>query len=262
MRNMTDQFFVKLNGRGLIHLEGEDRYDFLQSLISNDIGLLQSQPAFYACLLTPQGKFLHDFFVIEGDGFLLLDCEGGERALDLYKRLMLYRLRAKVQISVEEHNEVYAVFGSNAPSTAWPDPRSTALGQRSFQKPEALEEKDFAAWDERRIHLGIPDGSRDMIVDKSTLLESNVDKFNGISYKKGCYVGQELTARMHYRGLAKKHLYPVEASALPAPGEDITVDGKLAGEMRSSCRNVGLALLKDDLLPLLENANTLRTLPI
>lgn len=246
-------FFTKLPGRGLIHIEGDDRYDFLNKLISNDVKLLEKQNAVYACLLTPQGKFLHDFFMLEGDGFLLLDCEGGARAQDLYKRLDLYRLRDKVQLSVEESNEVYAVFGDE--STGIADPRHEGLGRRSFEKPQGLEEKPFEVWDERRIRLGVPDGSRDMVPEKSTLLESNIDKFNGISFEKGCYVGQELTARMHYRGLAKKHLYPVEGKKLPAFGEDITVDGKLAGEMRSSCGTAGLALLKDELVHSLDKAD-------
>ncbi len=244
-----DKFFVKLPHRGLIHIEGDDRTGFLQNLVSNDMGLLAKQKSLYACLLTPQGKFLHDFFIQQGDGFLLLDCEGGERAQDLYKRLNLYRLRAKVQISVEENNEVYAIFGSR--SSGIPDPRHPEMGTRGFEKPEDMEERDFEAWDRRRILLGIPDGSRDMMAEKSTLLECNIDKFNGICFKKGCYVGQELTARMHHRGLAKKHLYTVQG-AVPVFGVDIEARDKLIGEMRSSCGDVGLALLKDDLLPLLQ----------
>jgi len=238
-----ETFFVKLQDRGLIHIEGEDRHDFLQNLVSNDVGLLKSQRSVYACLLTAQGKFLHDFFIQEGNGVLLLDCEGGARAQDLYKRLNLYRLRAKVQISVEERHPVYAVFGSQL---GVPDPRHWQMGSRVFEKPQDMSEQPFAEWDRQRILLTIPDGSRDMQVEKSTLLECNIDRLNGICFKKGCYVGQELTARMHHRGLAKKHLYTIEGRAIPSPGEDITVDGKLIGEMRSLCGNTGLALLRDE----------------
>lgn len=240
-----DAFFVKLPGRGLIHMEGEDRISFLQNLISNDMGLLQKQKSLYACLLTAQGKFLHDFFIQQGDGFLLIDCEGGARAQDLYQRLNLYRLRAKVKISVEEHNDVYAVFGQQ---TGVPDPRHGAMGWRTFEKSQEIEEKPFAEWDRHRIRLCVPDGSRDMAVEKSTLLECNIDRLNGICFKKGCYVGQELTARMHHRGLAKKHLYAIEGGSLPAPGADIMIDGRLTGEMRSSCGDLGLALLRDEAL--------------
>lgn len=243
--------FINLPDRGLIHIEGEDRHEFLQNLISNDVELLKKQKAVYACLLTPQGKFLHDFFVLEGGNFLLLDCESGARAQDLYKRLNLYRLRADVQISVEEQNDVYAVYGTQT-DPEFLDPRHPEMGYRSFEKPGGIEEKPFEVWDEKRIRLGIPDGSRDMVIEKSTLLECNIDKFHGVSFEKGCYVGQELTARMHHRGLAKKHLYAIEGKNLPESGTDIEVNGKHIGEMRSRCGDIGLALLKDDKIDDLE----------
>ena len=236
-------FFTKLQARGLIHIEGTDRHDFLQGLISNDIHKLSAGHLLYACLLTPQGKFLHDFFIQEGDGFLLLDCEGGARARDLYQRLGTYRLRTDVRLSIEEDNPVYAVFGLKE---GLPDPRHPDMDFRSFEKPD-MEEKPFAEWDRRRITLGIPDGSRDMEVERSTLLECRIDKLNGIDWNKGCYMGQELTARTHHRGLCKKHLVPVKLNA-PAqpPFTDIEICGKIVGNMRSSCGDIGLALLKDE----------------
>src|SRR5690606_33155657 len=108
---MSKAFYVTLPGRGLVHIEGEDRTAFLQGLVTNDVDKLAPGRLLYACLLTPQGKFLHDFFIHDGDGFLLLDCEGGARAKDLYDRLNKYRLRSKVKLSVEENVPVYAVFG-------------------------------------------------------------------------------------------------------------------------------------------------------
>lgn len=243
---MSKPFFVKLKNRGLIHIEGEDRYKFLQGLVTNDVENIPSGQAVYTCLLTPQGKFLHDFFVLDGEDFLLLDCEGGERAQDLYKRLNMYRLRSKVTLSIEEHNDIYAVFGTQ-PTTGSPDPRHSEMGWRTFEKPGDIEERPFEEWDTRRIRLAIPDGSRDMEPEQSTMLESNIDKLHGVAFDKGCYVGQEVTARMHYRGLAKKHLYGVEFKGAPPPetGSDIHVNGKLIGQMRSSCGQLGLALLKD-----------------
>ena len=227
---MTENsFFVKLKDRGLIHIKGEDRKSFLQGIITNDINKLTSNTPLYACLLNAQGKFLHDFFVIEGDDFILLDCEGEERTADLFRRLNMYRLRADVQISLEEHNDVYAIFGSNE---GLPDPRHTDMGNRSFEKPD-LEEKPFEEWDKRRIELTIPDGSRDLIVEKSTMDEGSMDQLNAVDYDKGCYVGQELTARMHYRGLGKRKLQTVSLDALPENAE-----------LRSSCNAIGIALLK------------------
>ncbi|HBR68514.1 MAG TPA: folate-binding protein [Rhodospirillaceae bacterium] len=256
-----DSFFVKLQNRGLVHLEGNDRHKFLQGLITNDITKLKPGSALYACLLTPQGKFLHDFFISEGDGFTLLECEGGTRAQDLYERLCKYRLRADVQISVEQDVPVYAILSSlsSRPTPAlsrgsgeispdkmrslafarddivgYPDPRDPEMGFRSFTKPTDMNEKPFAEWDRRRIALGVPDGSRDMAVGQSTLDESNIEKWNGVSYDKGCYVGQELTARMKHRGLGKKHLQTVRLNALPENAE-----------LRSSCGDIGLALVKN-----------------
>lgn len=237
---MSKPFYVTLKNRGLIHVEGDDRKAFLQGLISNDVNALAPGKILYACLLTPQGKFLHDFFLQESSDFLLIDCEGGERAQDLYDRLVKFRLRAKVKLSVETDYPVYAVL--NDVDYRLVDPRHSALGNRSFEKPD-LEEKPFEEWDRLRISLTIPDGSRDMELEKSTLAEGHIDKLSGVDWSKGCYMGQELTARMHYRGLAKKHLRTVKISGnAPAPFSDLPK----GGQMRSSCGDIGLALLKDD----------------
>ncbi|MGE4312641.1 MAG: folate-binding protein YgfZ [Pseudobdellovibrionaceae bacterium] len=241
---MTDPFYVHIPNRGLIELEGEDAVPFLQRLISNDMALLETQPAIYACLLTPQGKFLHDFFVSRGPNVILLECEGGARAHDLFERLKKYRLRAKVNISVEDNVPVFACF-NNTPDASYPDPRHAEMGHRAFIHPEGAEEKPFEIYDEHRIRLGIPDGSRDAELERSTLAELNLDKLNAVSFQKGCYVGQELTARMEYRGLAKKHLVAITGKSLPSPFLPLEIDGEELGEMRSSCGNVGLALIRD-----------------
>ncbi|MDH5723334.1 MAG: folate-binding protein [Alphaproteobacteria bacterium] len=244
--------FVKLKNRALIHLEGLDRHHFLQGLVTNDIDKLTPTTPLYACLLTPQGKFLYDFFIYEGDDFTLLDCEGGARAESLYKRLNMYRLRMDVQISIEDNVPVYAVFGK---AIGLPDPRHEALGYRSFEKPD-LPEEPFETWDKKRIELCVPDGSRDLVPEKSTMDEGNMDGLNAISYDKGCYVGQEITARMHYRGLGKKHLQTVYLSSRaqprdlnPSQNEQIppllTVgrdDNDI--ELRSSCGDMGIALVR------------------
>ncbi|NCT40357.1 MAG: folate-binding protein YgfZ [Alphaproteobacteria bacterium] len=227
-------YFVKLKNpdhqRGLIHIEGPDSRDFLQGLITNDITKLTKAAPLYACLLNAQGKFLHDFFLIEGEGVILIDCEGGARAQDLYRRLSMYRLRADVQISVEEDIDVYAIFGAKL---GLPDPRHPDMGNRSFEKPN-LDERPFDIWDHKRIILTIPDGSRDLIPEKSTMDEASMDQLNAIDYKKGCYIGQELTARMHYRGLGKRKLETIKLDTIP--------DG---AALRSSCGDIGMALVKN-----------------
>ena len=228
IKNMSQTTYSSLPNRGLIKVSGADRRAFLQGLISNDVNLLDKQPSVYACLLTAQGKFLHDFFLTEKDDTILIDCEGGARAEDLAKRLKMFKLRSKVEIEVEPSHNVYI---SN--TEGWDDPRHPDLGKRSFTKP-AGEEQPFEVWDKKRIMLAVPDGSRDMIVEKSTLLESGIDILNGISWDKGCYVGQELTARMNYRALVKKRLQTVKVNELP--------DG---AELRSTYGDIGIALVKD-----------------
>lgn len=257
MENEQTPFFTTLQGRGLIHIEGPDRIAFLQGLVSNNVEAAAMGILVYACLLTPHGKFLHDFFIHDGGDVLLLDCEGGTRAQDLYTRLNRFRLRSKVTLSVEESHPVYAVIGTPA---GLHDPRHVDMGYRSFDKPD-LPERDFSVWDAHRIMLGVPDGSRDMEIEKSTLLECNLDKLNAIDWNKGCYMGQELTARMHYRGLAKKHLYPVRIDeGCPDAGTDLYDGETLIGEMRSSQGKIGLALLKDDAVQKLNDNSPLRLL--
>lgn len=243
---------TQLLNRGAIRIGGEDRRMFLQGLISNDIELCTPGQPIYAALLTPQGKFLHDLFIIDMGEAFLADCESG-RADDLLKRLAMYKLRAQVTLEKTGH-EVWAVCNDGSTlampgeDTVFIDPRLSVLGRRAIVNNGAslgdAQQVDFAVYDKNRISLGIPDGSRDMIVGKSTLLECNLDRFNAISWTKGCYVGQELTARMHHRGLVKKRLFTVKINgAPPPPGTVIRLNGEDVGEMRSHCEDVGLALL-------------------
>ena len=229
---MTQEpFFTRLKDRGILEISGEERRVFLQSLISNDINLLDTQDCVYACLLTPQGKFLYDFFITEKDTTIFLDCEGGERIQALAKLLSMYKLRTELGITYKENIDVYAVLGKER---SHKDPRHNDMGYRSFEEPTDLPEKPFEQWDKHRISLTIPDGSRDLIPQKSTMDEGHMDQLNAISYDKGCHIGQELTARMHYRGLGKKHLQTVELNALPEKAE-----------LRSSCEDIGIALVKN-----------------
>ncbi len=251
MTDFTKPYFVTLPNRAAIRAGGPDTHAFLQNIISNDMDILATQPSLYACLLTPQGKYLFDFFISRNGDDFLIECEGGARAEALLKKLTMYRLRSKVDLALENDKPVYMVIGTEQRA----DPRHPQLGHRTFIKPD-FAEAPFDAWDRLRMTLGVPDGSRDMEAEKSTLIESRIDIFHGVSFTKGCYIGQEITARMHHRGLAKKHLIPVRiAGTAPAPGTDImTPDGHLAGEMRSSCGDVGMALIKDEYREALKNS--------
>jgi folate-binding protein YgfZ len=267
---MTDTQFTMLAGRGVLAVAGADRRSFLQGLVSNDMARVAADRAVYAALLTAQGKYLHDFIIVEHDDAFWLDAEA-ERLADLQRRLSLYRLRAKVEIAARPELAVAAAFGAGALAaldlpaqegaarrreggTVLVDPRLAALGARVIAEPAtlarlgaALAPADDAAYDRHRLALGVADGSRDLAIEKSILLEAGFDELNGVDWQKGCYVGQELTARTKYRGLVKRRLLPVAiAGPAPAAGAIVTADGREAGEMRSSVAGIGLALLRLD----------------
>jgi tRNA-modifying protein YgfZ len=268
---MSNAGYIVLADRGVLALRGADVRRFLQGLISNDIERIRPDQALYAALLTPQGKFLFDFFIVQQGEELLLETELA-RVGDLQRRLMMYRLRSKVEIEdVSEGFAVAALIGEGVPlmldlparpgacralghGLAFVDPRLVLMGVRALLPAQdaalalaqlRLDETPRAAYERLRLSLGMPDGSRDLIVEKATLLESGFEELNGVDFGKGCFVGQELTARMKFRGLVRKRLLPVTFDgAAPAPGTIIRLGEREAGEMRSSSDGHGLALLR------------------
>jgi folate-binding protein YgfZ len=267
---MTQGSFVVLDNRAVLAVSGPDRRSFLQGLVSNDVEKVSAEEARYAALLTAQGRYLHDFIMVEHDDAIWLDGEAA-RLGDLKRRLSIYRLRAKVTLDERPELAVAAAFGNGALAAvglpeepgrvrlfadgiALVDPRLAALGARCVLPREAvraalaaagLAEAEFAAYDRLRLGLGIPDGSRDLLPDRSLLLESGFDELNGVDWHKGCYIGQELTARTKYRGLVKRRLFPVRIDGpVPAPGTVLQLDGREAGEIRSSCDGIALALVR------------------
>ncbi|MCW0236130.1 MAG: folate-binding protein [Ferrovibrio sp.] len=252
---MADLTCVALPDRALLSVAGEEAAGFLDALVSNSVAGLERGQAAYAALLSPQGKFLHDFFVIpdlQSQG-LLLDV-AAERLPDLQRRLTMYRLRAKVSISVVEGFRCYGLFGNRQPDIDnplfFPDPRLAQMGWRLWQPASALPPlplADFVAYEAHRIALGVPDGARDIEIDKGLLLENHFEALHGVDFRKGCYIGQELTARTKYRGLVKKQLSRVQGTQpLPPSGTPITANGQEAGQLRSVSGSIGLALLRLD----------------
>jgi folate-binding protein YgfZ len=243
-------FIANLPERGVIEIGGEDRVAFLQGLVSNDVALAAPGRAVWAALLTPQGKWLADFFIFSDGARLLLDVERAALA-GLVQRLTRFRLRAKVTLAdASQALSVYAAWGDAPDGLASgalvaPDPRLAAAGWRILAPAGLPVTAEAAAWDAHRIGLGLPNGGADMELEKSVLLEAGFDELHGVSWTKGCYLGQELTARTKYRGLVKRRLVPVTvAGPMPAPGTAVLRDGAELGVMRSGRDDQGLAQLR------------------
>jgi folate-binding protein YgfZ len=243
-------WLTQLPARGVIELAGSDRLRFLQGLVSNDVSTAVPGNAVWTALLTPQGKYLDDFFIFADADRLLLDCERA-RVAEIIARLTRYRLRADVRLSPLD----WTVIASDAPLPSLsgrglvaPDPRLPEAGWRGIG-PSPAAPITPEAWNAMRLALGLPDGGQDLEREKTVLLEAGFDELHGISWSKGCYMGQELTARTKHRGLVKRRLIPVRTEgAAPPSGAKILRDGAEAGEMRSGQGSRALALLRVDSL--------------
>ncbi|MFC0407826.1 CAF17-like 4Fe-4S cluster assembly/insertion protein YgfZ [Roseomonas elaeocarpi] len=244
--------------RGVVELSGDDRISFLQGLVSNDVAATAAGKAVWAALLTPQGKWVADFFVVAEGERLLIDCER-EQAAALVAKLGRFRLRSKVALrDASAEFAVHAGWSCAAPSggIAFDDPRLPAAGWRVLAPAPLHAAHGAEAYDLHRLELGLPDGSRDMESEKSVLLEAGFDELHGVSWSKGCYMGQELTARTRYRGLVKRRLVPVAVDGpLPQHGAPVLRGEAEVGEMRSGLGTHGLALLR---LAALEDGAELR----
>ncbi|MCM1001722.1 CAF17-like 4Fe-4S cluster assembly/insertion protein YgfZ [Wolbachia pipientis] len=243
--------YIPLQSRGVIVLYRPDARDFLQGIITNDINKLDSQKAIYSLLLSPQGKYLYDFFLIRYGKYILLECENVHlqqiiEKLDLLKTYLrvktkdvssLYKVGVLFDTKSTECNESQIIFQ---------DPRHKSLGMRIIHKGEIKQPAgDFTQYEKVRIQNLVPDGARDMVQNSSFPLQYLIDKVNGISFNKGCYIGQEVVNRMSRQETFRRKLYLVEGnSALPNIGTKVTNENnEEIGELRSSVDNIGLALL-------------------
>jgi folate-binding protein YgfZ len=245
--------------RGVIRVAGEDARPFLQNLVTNDMDAVTPEQAGYGALLTPQGKIICDFLVVavpddEGGGFLL-DTPLLQTA-DLMKRLKLYKLRARV--ALEDLSEATAVIaatdGGALPADAglvYADPRLPGLGQRALIDRNSAAEiatTDMQDWHARRIALGIPDGGRDFAYGDAFPHEALLDQIGGVSFKKGCYIGQEVVSRMQHRGTARTRVVPVVFTdgIAAETGAEAEAGGKPLGKIGSGANGRALALLRLD----------------
>jgi folate-binding protein YgfZ len=237
-----------LESRTVLRLKGVDRHSFLQGLISQDILLaIEGNPLFTA-FLTPQGKYLSDFFVVPQDDGLLIDCTA-EQVDDLAKRLGFFKMRADVIL--EDTRHYYSVFAfwqaRSFVEGVFTDPRFIGLGERLIVPkkiandiPTNASEQEYR---EHRYSLGVPEGLHEIEPGHATLLELNFEELNAISWNKGCYMGQELTARMYYRGLLKKRYLPFRYEGLmPQKGEILLHHGFEVGRIQARGETYGLGL--------------------
>lgn len=242
---MTKTFEV-LEDRAIITLSGPERHSLLQGIITNNTDKLNEKEALYAALLTPQGKYLFDFFLVEVGNIIYLDCEK-ETLHKLFQRLLMYRLRSNVEIIDQSDNFKVISSQEKQEGMSFIDPRNPELGYRTYTEnlPEGEKINDYHA---RRIHLGIAEGTHDFIPEKSIILEGHFEDLNGVDFEKGCYVGQEVIARMKYRGKIKKQMFPVKLSGEPPVfGSDIIDDNdRKIGDIRSSFGDRAIALFRID----------------
>jgi folate-binding protein YgfZ len=243
--------------RSVFRLDGEDARHFLHNLLTADIEHLKPGQAAYAALLTPQGKILFDMFVVaDGDGFLI-DCATSRKA-DLIKRLTFYKLRAKVAI-----NDLPGKAMGVSPverTNGFADPRWSGMGWRFVSDQDAMPAS--TDYDAARIAAGLADTDADLGPGEYFPHEANLDQLGGVSFTKGCYVGQEVVSRMEHRGLARGRILPLTLSGpAPAKGSDIRSGDRLIGTLLSSSGHLALGLIRLDRLaeaeaPLLTDAVT------
>ncbi|MEY2393590.1 CAF17-like 4Fe-4S cluster assembly/insertion protein YgfZ [Wolbachia endosymbiont of Tettigetta isshikii] len=243
--------YIPLQSRGVIVLYGPDTRDLLQGIITNDINKLDSQKAIYSLLLSPQGKYLYDFFLIRYGKYILLECE------NVYLQQIIEKLdllKTYLRVKIKDVSSLYKVgilFNTkstecNESQIIFQDPRHKSLGMRIIYKGEIKQsDGDFTQYEKVRIQNLVPDGARDMVQNSSFPLQYLIDKVNGISFNKGCYIGQEVVNRMSRQETFRRKLYLVEGnSALPnISTKVINENNEEIGELRSSVDNIGLALL-------------------
>lgn len=226
--------------RVVLAITGPDRETFLQGLVTNDIMKLAQGPV-YAAILTPQGKYLADFLLVPGpEGTIWLDVAAG-LADDLLRRLAMYRLRARVDIA---RTDLTVTRGLDAPPPgAVADPRHPALGWRAYGVPGGPPAID---WDAIRVAHAIPESLVELVPNDTYILEAGFERLNGVDFRKGCYVGQEVTARMKHKTELRKGFATVSVAGEAAPGAPVTAEGREVGRLFTRSGDRAIAWLRLD----------------
>ncbi len=235
-----------LPGRAFLSVAGPEAGPFLHNLVTADIEGLAPGGARYSALLTPQGKILFDFFVLKvSEGRFLIDCAISQKA-ELAKRLGFYKLRAKVTVS-ETSESAGVSMAEPAAELRYIDPRAPGIGWRFAAAASAMQDAD--GHDEACVALGLADTDADLGSGEFFPHEANLDQLGGVSFSKGCYVGQEVVSRMEHRGLARSRILPLEIGGeAPMKGAEIRAGGRQIGTLLSSAGRQALALIRIDRL--------------
>ena len=252
-----DKEYYLFKKRGIILIEGKDRYKFVQGIISNDIELLRQKQSIYSSLLTPQGKFQHDFFISNFNQKFYLECDISEQE-ELKNKFLMYKLRLDIQITIISDLNIILTKkkidlseSCSSEIFSFYDPRfNNSFFSRSYVNSNFLDEirKKFIGisdnqYEALRLKNCIPQFSIDATKNKSLLLEMRFDELNGISWTKGCYMGQEITARMKHRRIVKKQIFKVLIDFNNNLKNDITSDKKIVGQLKSHNKKDGIALI-------------------
>jgi folate-binding protein YgfZ len=246
---------TRLFDRGVLRVRGVDARKFLQGVITNNLDKAEEGTAVHTGLLSPQGKILFDFFVVPHGGDILIEAAKDTLA-ELAKRLGFYRLRALVEIAEAPEYDVAAVWDGTPTlpeeAIAFADPRLQALGMRVLLPDGAAisrlacAEASENAYHARRIMLGVPEGGRDYALGDTFPHEALFDQLNGVDFKKGCFVGQEVVSRMEHRGTTRKRVVPVEGDGPLLSGTEVKAGDLPLGTIGSVAGTRGLALLRLD----------------
>jgi len=221
----------------MISVTGPDRIEFLQGLVSNDV----SRAPIWAAMLTPQGKYLVDFLIVPQGEALVVDVDA-RLADDLLRRLSMYKLRSKVDLAIMDLNVTRGT--GPAPEGAIADPRHAALGWRLYGAAAGDDGTDFDAI--RVAHI-IPETLIELIPNETFILEAGFDRLNGVDFRKGCYVGQEVTARMRHKTELRKGLVNVGIEGAASPGTPILMaDGREAGTLYTQSKDRAIAYMRFD----------------
>lgn len=236
-----------LQDRGVVSVTGADAAKLLQGLITNDVDAIADGGAIFAGLLSPQGKILFDFFVVKAGDAYLIDV-ARDKAGDLVKRLTMYKLRADAAIAdLSNRYAVIAGWGGNGPAKSFADPRTAELGWRLLSEREP--EGDLApatAYHARRISVGVPEGGKDYDFGDAFPHEADLDLFNGVSFTKGCYVGQEVVARMQNKSVVRKRVVRITGEAPLTSGAGILLGDVPIGRIGTAAGAAALAMLRLD----------------